>query len=82
MLRRKELVSFVLLWIAAASVGAAAAQGPPRGILGLRLGMTEQAARSHLRGIAEVQGQEGGKQEIWKLRGDSRFRALIARMQG
>jgi hypothetical protein len=57
---------------------------PPREFFGLRLGMSEEAARSRLRKIAkqekeEREGEEGGEQEVWILKRDAKFNYLLVK---
>jgi L-2-hydroxyglutarate oxidase LhgO len=62
----------------------APAKQPPREFFGLRLGMSEDAARSRLKKIAsqqkeEREEEEGGEQEVWILKRDSRFNYLLVK---
>ena len=70
-----------LTFIAAAKE---AAREPQPGVLGIRLGMKEEAARRRLRQIAEQMKEEKeaegeGEQEIWTLRDKRRFDYLLVR---
>jgi hypothetical protein len=57
---------------------------PPRETSGLRLGMSEESVHQRLRKIAtqqkeEKESEEGGEQEVWVLKQDSRFNYLLTR---
>ena len=72
------------LTFVAASFAATEAKAPRPGVLGIRLGMKEEAARRRLRKIAEQTKEEReaegeGEQEIWTLRADRRFDYLLVR---
>ena len=77
---RKSINSTLLLFLLIVDVGAAVRN--PRGvILGLRLGMREEAAHRKLRKIASQQKEEKdaekeGEQEVWLLR-DRRLDYLV-----
>jgi hypothetical protein len=61
----------------------ALAKDPPREILGLRLGMREEAVRERLRKVANQQKEEReeseGEQEVWILPRHKKFDYLLVR---
>ena len=83
MLKNRIAVSlFFLLVAGGAAVGAP--RQPVRDFFGLRLGMGEESAHQLLRKIAtqETEGKEakeGGEQEVWVLKRDSRFKYLLVK---
>lgn len=73
-----------ILVVLAAVAAEAGIKKPPRDILGVRLGVTEDAARKRLRKIGNQQKEEKGReeegeQEVWTLKADSRFDYLLVR---
>ena len=75
----KKLVALcVLSALFAASVSAEVRRpaGPRRDIVGLRLGMTKEAARRHLQKIGNLQREERKRQEVWEVR-DAYFSHII-----
>lgn len=78
---RTTILSLLLLFLAGDTV-VVFAKKPPRDVLGLRIGMTEQAAHKRLRKIATQERRKrkkDGEQEIWILKNDSRFEYLLTR---
>ena len=78
----KKWIGLLLVLVSAGVV--TAAKQPPREFFGLRLGMSEETARHRLRKIArqekeEREEEEGGEQEVWILKRDSRFNYLLTR---
>ncbi len=82
MKRATELCAlFILIFLASSS---ALAKEPPRSVLGIRLGMSEESARRRLGKIASQQKEEKeregeGEQEVWILKHDRRFNYLVIR---
>jgi hypothetical protein len=77
---KKSITSALLLLLVILEVGAAT-RNPRSGMLGLRLGMREEAAHRRLRKIARQQkeekdGEREGEQEVWLLR-DHRLAYVI-----
>lgn len=72
---RKLIALCFLLLVFAAGLGAAAAS-PRRDLVGLRVGMTKEAARRHLHKIGTLQREERKRQEVWELR-DEYFSHVI-----
>ncbi len=77
----KKLLAGVLLCLTfVASVGAAAGGGaspqPRRDILGVKVGMSAEAARSQLQKIGRFQKEERKRHEVWEVR-DPHFSHLI-----
>jgi hypothetical protein len=87
---RKAIVSsLVIFLIVAADLQAMpiAPKKPPREVLGLTLGMSEESVHRRLRKIAIQQKEEreegeGGEQELWILKRDSRFNYVLTRFTG
>lgn len=83
MLRRSSVLLIVLLLLGATRISAVAKE-PPRGMLGLRLGMSEEAVHKRLKKVAaqqkeEKEGEEEGEQEVWLIKNDPRFDFIIVR---
>jgi len=81
---KKWVVSSLLLFAMVGAVVVSAAKEPPREFLGLRLGMNEETVHRRLRKIAtqqkeEKEGEEGGEQEVWIIKRDSRFNFLLTK---
>jgi len=60
------------------------AKQPPREFFGLSLGMNEETVHRRLRKIAtqqkeEKEREEGGEQEVWILKRDSKFNYLLTK---
>ncbi|HEV2827137.1 MAG TPA: hypothetical protein VGW76_05995 [Pyrinomonadaceae bacterium] len=84
MTKTKALQLLLLIISLATQTAAAGAQRTPQPPFGLRLGMSEEAARERLRKIAtqqkeEREEEEGGEQEVWILKQDAKFNYLIAK---
>jgi hypothetical protein len=87
---RKAIVSsLVIFLIVAADLQAMpiAPKKPPREVFGLSLGMSEESVHRRLRKIAiqkkeEREEEEGGEQELWILKRDSRFNYVLTRFTG
>jgi hypothetical protein len=80
---RLALICFALLLPARPAVFAAV-KGPAPGVLGVSLGMTEEAARKLLRRLGEQkketkkeEEEEGGEEEVWNLTRDPRYASVI-----
>lgn len=76
MLRLSGL-SLLLVLLASSAAFAAPAHTPLTEIAGVRLDMTRDAVRSALAKTASLEREERRRQEIWTLRNDPRFAALI-----
>jgi hypothetical protein len=79
---KKSVTSILLLMLVILEVGAAT-RDPRSRVLGLRLGMKEEAAHHRLRKIArqekeEKDGEKEGEQEVWLLR-DHRLSYVVLR---
>ena len=84
MTKTKALQFLLLIISLATQMVAAGAQRTPQPPFGLRLGMSEEAAKERLRKIAtqqkeEREEEEGGEQEVWILKRDAKFNYLIAK---
>jgi len=81
----RKLIALGLFLLLMGSSGVYAETKVPRHeVLGISLGMSEEAVRERLRKIAEQQKEERekegeGEQEVWTLRHDKRFDYLIVR---
>lgn len=64
------------LLVAGLSAAAVRAASPRRDILGLRVGMTKEAARGQLQKIGTLQREERKRQEVWEVR-DEHFSNVI-----
>lgn len=74
----KKLPSIALVVaLLAPSAAFAADITPLTDILGIRLGMSRDAVRSGLAGVASLEREERRRHEVWTLRDDPRFAALI-----
>jgi len=51
-------------------------KNPPRDLLGIRLGVSREAARAHLKKIGRLQREEEKRQEVWSLN-DPRYEFLL-----
>jgi hypothetical protein len=71
----KLIVGFLLSFLLAASASAFGAE-PRRDILGLRLGMSTEAAHTQLQKIGRLERNERKRQEVWEVR-DRHFTHLI-----
>jgi hypothetical protein len=70
-MRKLIALCFISSLLAAGlSASASAADGPRRDILGLRVGMTKEAARGQLQKIGTLQREERKRQEVWEVRDD------------
>ncbi len=82
-MKKRLINSFLLLTFIAA--GARGGGKRPLDVLGLRLGMTEEAAHERLRRVGRQQKEEreaegeGGEQEVWILRNDSHWDYLVTK---
>lgn len=81
---RRLLIPYLVLLFIAGSSARALAWNPPRDILGVRLGMNEDAVRARLKKIAKQQKEEreeeeGGEQEVWIFNKHPRFNYLLVR---
>jgi len=65
-----------LFFLAASAAMTAPAAEPPREIMGLRLEMTKEQARTRLQEIGTFERDERKQQQVWKVRDDS-FSHLI-----
>lgn len=79
---KKSIASAVFVLLFAA--GIFAGQSPQPSILGVKLGMKEEAVRKLLRKIGKQQKEEkkeeeeeGGEEEIWNLSGNENYDSLI-----
>jgi hypothetical protein len=84
MTKPKALQLLLLIISLATQTVAAGAQRAPRAPFGLRLGMSEEAAKERLRKIAtqqkeEREEEEGGEQEVWIFKQDPKYNYLIAK---
>jgi hypothetical protein len=84
MTKPRALQLLLLIISLATQTVAAGAQRAPQPPFGLRLGMSEEAARERLRKVAtqqkeERKEEEGGEQEVWILKRDAKFNYLIAK---
>ena len=78
---KRTILSLLLLFLVG-DIAVVIAKKPPRDVLGLRIGMTEQAAHKRLLKIATQERRKrkkDGEQEIWILKNDSRFEYLLTR---
>ena len=78
--------AFLLLLVFIVGTSAALASGKkrPQDVLGLKIGMTEEAVHKHLRKFAtqqkeEKDREEEGEQEVWILNSDDRFDYVLTR---
>jgi hypothetical protein len=86
-MRKLKTVCLLLFLLLGATVADAMMKGPRPEVLGIKLGMKEEAARSRLRKVAHQQKEERenegeGEQEVWTLRKHPRFDYLIIRFTG
>ena len=84
MTKPNALQLLLLIISLATQTVAAGAQRTPQPPFGLRLGMSEEAAKERLRKVAtqqkeEREEEEGGEQEVWILKRDAKFNYLIAK---
>jgi hypothetical protein len=70
-------VLFVTCASAPSSTAPMSRVAPPTDILGIRLGMPRDAARSALAGVATLEREERRRQEVWTVTNDPRFASLI-----
>ena len=74
----KNLSPIVLVLALLVPCAASAAEIKPlTDILGVRLGMSREAVRSGLADVASLEREERRRHEVWTLRDDPRFAALI-----
>jgi hypothetical protein len=81
------IVPGLLLSLLTAVTVCPAPQQPPREFFGIRPGMAEEVVHRRLRKIAsqekekkeEEEAGEGGEQEVWILKRDSRYKYLITK---
>lgn len=80
----KTIVSCLFICLLVGAGVQAMPKQTPRDLFGLRLGMSEESVHKRLRKIAiqqkeEKESEEGGEQEVWVLKKDSRFNYLLTR---
>ena len=81
---KKLIASFAVVFLLTAEILAADKTPPPR-VLGVKIGMKEEAVREFLRKIGkqhkeekkEEEEEEGGEEEIWTLTNDKNYESLI-----
>jgi hypothetical protein len=76
--------SMSLLFIVLVTASPVSAKKRPRDVLGLKIGMTEEALHQRLKKIAtqekeEKEKEEEGEQEVWSLKKDERFDYVLTR---
>lgn len=78
MKRRVIALSMMLAFVAAVSAARVVeAKEPKPEIMGIKIGMSADAARERLRKIGKLEKEERKQQEIWHLNADERFEYLI-----
>ena len=80
----KIIVSRFLICVLLGAGVQAMPKQTPRDRFGLRLGMSEESVHKRMRKIAtqqkeEKESEEGGEQEVWVLKKDSRFNYVLTR---
>ena len=81
---RRLTYLLMLLLVVGLNAPLASAKKRPRDVLGLKIGMTEEAVHKHLRRRAtqqkeEKEKEEEGEQEIWSLKKDELFDYVLTR---
>lgn len=77
MMRRFITLSLLLAVAATAAVARVEAKEPKPEIMGIKIGMSADAAHARLRKIGKLEKEERKQQEVWHLNGDERFEYLI-----
>ena len=76
-MRTLTILCCLALLSAAGCRGSAGAPAPQPEVLGVRLGLSKEAAHARLRQLGQLEKQESKQQEVWKLSNDPRYSHLI-----